>query len=91
MPNSCGYNFCEYSNLNSVRPFALLFQLGFFSLDHIDIDISCTPPTYGYYSKFSNREMQEFYQNTVKKLNLPDPQPSANKNRRRVQTEPDNA
>lgn len=91
MPNSCGYNFCEYSNLNSVRPFALLFQLGFFSLDHIDIDISCTPPTYGYYSKFSNREMQEFYQNTVKKLNLPDPQPSANKNRRRIQTEPDNA
>ncbi len=70
IPNSCGYNFTDFSYIDNVKPFALLFQMGFLSLHHIDINVTDTLTTYNYYANFTNKEMRDTYYLVLEQLKL---------------------
>lgn len=61
VPNECGYNFCEYSLPTNIKLFALLSQIGVYTFNHIDIDVSKEIKLYQYYSSTTNRELNDVY------------------------------
>ena len=72
LPNTCGYAFTEFNKYNNVNFFALLCQIGIFTLSTVELvdDKTKCYNTYKYYCMIVNREMREIYSRLLKSSNI---------------------